>query len=157
MLTIDTKPRLAPGECATGLPKFVRGQTTAFDNVLEGADGDWLAAVHGNDDLPPVGMAPFLVAAALAQACEAMRPENPDDIIHSRSAEYMLERKKPFPMCSLRSLTCLQVQVLPRQWMVGPSSHSRLWLEETPTGASSAVNGRASRRRKLPARTGQPL
>jgi hypothetical protein len=60
-------------------------------------------------------------------------------------------------MCSLRSLTCLQVQVLPRQGMVGPSSHSRLWLGETATGASSAVNRWASRWRKLPARTGQPL
>jgi hypothetical protein len=69
-------------------------------------------------------------------------------------------RSKPVApplLCSLRSLTCLQVQVLPRQWMVGPSSHSRPWLGETPTGASSAVNGRASRWRKLPARTGQPL
>jgi len=61
------------------------------------------------------------------------------------------------PRCSLRSLTCLQVQVLPPQWMVGPSSHSRPRLGETPTGASSAVNGLASRRRELPARTGQPL
>ena len=43
-------------------------------------------------------------------------------------------------MCSLRSLTCLQVEILPRQWMVGPSSHSRPWLGETPAGASSAVN-----------------
>ena len=31
------------------------------------------------------------------------------------------------------------------QWMVGPSSHSRPRVGETPTGASSAVNGRASR------------
>jgi len=30
--------------------------------------------------------------------------------------------------------------------VVGPSSDSRLWLEETPVGASSAVNGRACRR-----------
>ena len=48
-------------------------------------------------------------------------------------------------MCSLRSLTCLQVQVLPRQWMVGPSSHSRPRTGETPTGASSAVNDRQRR------------
>ena len=74
VLTIDTKPSLASGECATGLPKFVRSQTTAFDNALEGADGDWLAAVHGNDGLPPTGMAPFLVAAVLAHAREAMHP-----------------------------------------------------------------------------------
>jgi hypothetical protein len=33
---------------------------------------------------------------------------------------------KQILMCSLRSLTCLQVQVLPRQGMVGPSSGSRL-------------------------------
>ena len=65
--------------------------------------------------------------------------------------------KNQIPMCSLQTLTCLQVQILPRQWMVGPSSNSRLWLGETPAGASSAVNGRASRWRKLPARTGQPL
>ena len=60
------------------------------------------------------------------------------------------------PKCSLRSLTCLQVQVLPRQWMVGPSSYSRPRLGETPVGASSAVKGRACRWRKLPAGTGQP-
>ena len=43
-------------------------------------------------------------------------------------------------MCSLQTGTYLQVQVLPRQWMVGPSSDSRLRLGETPAGASSAVN-----------------
>ena len=52
------------------------------------------------------------------------------------------------PMCSLRSLTCLQVKVLPRQGMVGPSSDSRPWPGETLVGASSAVNGRACRRRR---------
>ena len=51
-------------------------------------------------------------------------------------------------MCSLQSLTCLQVQVLPRQGMVGPSSDSRPWSGETLAGASSAVNGRACRRRR---------
>jgi hypothetical protein len=76
---------------------------------------------------------------------------------HPRRAPYMRVRKKQISMCSLQSLTCSQVQVLPRQWMVGPSSDSRLWLGETPARASSAVNGRASRWRKLPARTGQPL
>jgi hypothetical protein len=64
-----------------GLPKVVRSQAAAFDDALEGADRDRLAAVLGNDDLPPVGMAPFLVATALAHAREAMLPENPDDII----------------------------------------------------------------------------
>ena len=34
--------------------------------------------------------------------------------------------KKQIPMCSLQPWTCSQVQVLPRQWMVGPSSDSRL-------------------------------
>jgi hypothetical protein len=56
--------------------------------------------------------------------------------------------KNQIPMCSLRSLTCLQVQVLPRQGMVGPSSDSRPWPGETLAGASSAVNGRACRRRR---------
>ena len=75
----------------------------------------------------------------------------------TRVAQSTRGAQKQIPMCSLQPLTCLQVQVLPRQWMVGPSSHSRPWLGETPTGASSAVNGRASQWRKLPARTGQPL
>ena len=56
--------------------------------------------------------------------------------------------KTQIPMCSLRSLTCLQVKVLPRQGMVGPSSHSRPWLGETLAGASSAVNGRACQWRR---------
>ena len=54
--------------------------------------------------------------------------------------------KKQFLMCSLQQLTCSQVQVLPRQWMVGPSSDSRPRRGETLAGASSAVNGRACRR-----------
>ena len=54
--------------------------------------------------------------------------------------------KNQIPMCSLQPLPCSQVQVLPRQWMVGPSSDSRLRLGETPVGASSAVNGRACQR-----------
>jgi len=54
--------------------------------------------------------------------------------------------RKQIPMCSLRALTYLQVQDLPRQGMVGPSSDSRPWLGETRIGASSAVNGRACQR-----------
>src|SRR6266566_2848703 len=56
--------------------------------------------------------------------------------------------KKQIPMCSLQPLTCLQVQALPRQGMVGPSSDSRPWPGENLVGASSAVNGRACRRRR---------
>src|ERR1017187_4239113 len=56
--------------------------------------------------------------------------------------------QKQIPMCSLQPLTYLQVQVLPRQGMVGPSSDSRLRLGETPAGASSAVDGRACQRRQ---------
>jgi hypothetical protein len=48
--------------------------------------------------------------------------------IHPRKAQYMRGRKKQIPMCSLQSLTCSQVLVLPRQWMVEPSSDSKLWL-----------------------------
>ena len=52
--------------------------------------------------------------------------------IHPRNAPYERTREKRFPMCNLWSLTCLQVQVLPRQWMVGPSSHSRPWFGGDP-------------------------
>ena len=54
--------------------------------------------------------------------------------------------KNQIPMCSLQPWACSQVKVLPRQWMVGPSSNSRLRPGETLAGASSAVNGRACRR-----------
>ena len=68
-------------DCMTGLPEVVRGQSAAFDDALEGAEGERLAAVLGDDDLPTAGMAPLLVAAALRHAGEAMLPENPDDLI----------------------------------------------------------------------------
>jgi hypothetical protein len=45
-------------------------------------------------------------------------------------------------MCSLQLWTCSQLKVLPRQWVVGPSSDSRLRRGETLAGASSAVTGR---------------
>ncbi len=51
--------------------------------------------------------------------------------------------KKRFLMCSLQPWTCLRVEVLPRQWVVGPSSNSRLRRGETLAGASSAANARA--------------
>ena len=75
-------------------------------------------------------------------------PAGPDAFIQflEHGQHGLLETR--FPVCSLQSLTCLQVQVLPRQWMVGPSSDSRPWLGETLVGASSAVNGRACRRRR---------
>ena len=78
-------------DCATGLSEVVRGQSAAFDDALEGADGDRLAAVHGNNDLPSVGMAPFLMATALAHAPKAMLPENPDDIIGVTNWEAMTQ------------------------------------------------------------------
>jgi hypothetical protein len=48
-------------------------------------------------------------------------------------------------MCSLRALTWLQVQVLPRQGMAGPSSDNRLRLGETRAGRSPAADGRQRR------------
>ena len=65
---------------------------------------------------------------------------------HPRSVQYMRARKKQIPMCSLQPWTCSQVKVLPRQWVVGPSSDSRLRRGKTLAGARSAVNGRACRR-----------
>ncbi len=79
--------------CATGLPEVVRGQSAALDDALEGADRDRLASVHGHDDPPPVGMAPFLVTTALAHTREAMLPENPDDIIGVTAWEALTQGK----------------------------------------------------------------
>ena len=58
-------------------------------------------------------------------------------------------------MCSLQPWTCSQVKVLPRQWVVGPSSDSRLRRGETPAGASSAVNSRQRREGETDSPQGQ--
>jgi hypothetical protein len=59
-----------------------------------------------------------------------------------RSGKYRRATQKQFPMCCLRPSTCLQVQVLPRQRVVGPSSNSRLRLGETPAGGKLTAQRR---------------
>jgi hypothetical protein len=88
----------------------------------------------------------LLAPLALLHAGEA--PGRPN-LVFTRAALSTCGGQKQIPMCSLQPLTCLQVQVLPRQWMVGPSRDSRLRLGETLAGASSAVNGRVCRRSRV--------
>jgi hypothetical protein len=57
----------------------------------------------------------------------------------------MRERKKQTPMCSLRALTYLQVPDLPRQWMVGPSSDSRLTKQRRESEANGPQGQRPAR------------
>ena len=107
---------------------------------------------------PPLGVTPKLIESrqelsvyTLGQVWQhrAAMNESENQFFLTRAASSTSGRaKNQIPMCSLRSLTCLQVQVLPRQGMVGPSSDSRPWPGETLAGASSAVNGRACRRRR---------
>ena len=143
VLTIDTNPPPALTRCATKSPPGLR--TSCLNASPKGRDHP---RKRQDSNLFPY----------TSCQCRSMFRETRNAILlHPRSAQYMRARKKQFPMCSLQSLTCLQVQVLPRQGMVGPSSDSRLRLGETLAGASSAVNGRACRWRKPPAGTGQPL
>ena len=50
-----------------------------------------------------------------------------------------------FPMCSLWARTYLQVEVLPRQWMVGPSSDSRLTKPRRESEANGPPGQRPAR------------
>lgn len=43
--------------------KVINAEATAVDNALKGADWNGLIAMHRNNDLPAVGMSPFLVTA----------------------------------------------------------------------------------------------
>jgi hypothetical protein len=54
--------------------------------------------------------------------------------------------KKQFPMCSLRALTYLQVQDLPRQGMVGPRSDNPQRREGETNGPQGQRPARVSRR-----------
>ena len=56
----------------TWLPKIVRAQSASLDDALERADGDGSVAVHGHNDLPAIGVTPFLVAAFLADHRKAV-------------------------------------------------------------------------------------
>jgi hypothetical protein len=42
---------------------------------------------------------------------------NHPSLTHPRNAQYERGREKQIPVCSLRALTYLQVEDLPRQWM----------------------------------------
>ena len=56
------------------LAKLLHAQPAALDNALQRADGNELGAVHCHDDLPPIGMPPFLMAPGLPGQREAMPP-----------------------------------------------------------------------------------
>ena len=63
------------------LTEVVHAQSAALDDAFEGANRDRFASVHGHDDLPAVGMTPFLMAAFLAYLREAIPPENSNHIL----------------------------------------------------------------------------
>ena len=59
------------GQNASCSSKLVGTQSTSLDDALKGADWDRLAAVHGDNYLSTVWMAPFLMTAFLAHLAEA--------------------------------------------------------------------------------------
>jgi hypothetical protein len=63
-----------------GLAKVRRVERGAFDDALEGANGNRFVAMEGNDDLAAGRVAPFLVAALLAHQHEPVEAENPNDL-----------------------------------------------------------------------------
>jgi hypothetical protein len=54
------------------LSKIILSQATAFDDAFQRADGNRFIAMHGNNDLPSIFMAPFLMTARLGDANKTM-------------------------------------------------------------------------------------
>jgi hypothetical protein len=79
--------RFAPLPIAASRPVALGGTvaTVGFPDIgLQGfqrANRNWFAAVHGHDYLPPVFVPPFLVAARLGDAHEAVPAQNFDHFI----------------------------------------------------------------------------
>jgi len=69
------------------LPECVHAQTASLDYALQCAYGDGFAAVHGQNHLPAVGVAPFLMAAFLADHDKSMAVQNPNDIFGAANWE----------------------------------------------------------------------
>jgi len=57
-------------------PELVHGQPAAFDDALERAVRDRLAAMLRHNDLPSVGMTPFLMALALSDQHKAVSSQH---------------------------------------------------------------------------------
>ena len=54
------------------LSKVVHAQSASLNDALKRADWDRFVAVHGDDYLPTVRVAPFLMAALLTDLAKAM-------------------------------------------------------------------------------------
>ena len=61
------------------LAEFFHIDAAAFDDAFQRAEGDGFAAVHGDDDLMPIGVPPFLMAALLRDQGKAVAAENAGD------------------------------------------------------------------------------
>jgi hypothetical protein len=103
---------------------------TIADAVAEFADAvlgrfkkdkeQFIAVVEGKDTRDPLGPFAGRRMSAVDQAYRYAINFPCDWIIVTSMRETRLQYeracKKQIPMCSLRSLTCLQAQILPRQW-----------------------------------------
>ena len=104
----------------------------------------------GNQGNQHLGVMLGIPEGQVVAACDPVRAKREAAQRRVESA-YTEERGKTFQgcaaycltlvLCSLQSLTCLQVQDRPRQGMVGPRSDSSPCLGETLVGPSSAVSG----------------
>ncbi len=63
------------------LPEIIHPQPASFNDALECADGDRFVSVPGHDNLPTIGMTPFLVAAFLADHPKAVFAENSNNFL----------------------------------------------------------------------------
>src|SRR5207237_3386847 len=69
------------------LPKLVGTQSTSLDDAFERADRDRFVAVHGDNYLPAVRMAPFLMTAFLAHLAEALFAQDSNDVFTAANGQ----------------------------------------------------------------------
>jgi hypothetical protein len=72
---------LAAFDMGSRLSEIIRVQPASINDALECAYGKGLIAVHGHDNLPTVGMTPFLVAALLADHAKAVAAQDEDNVL----------------------------------------------------------------------------
>jgi hypothetical protein len=62
------------------LTKIINVNLASLDDAFQSPDWNRLAAVHGHNDLSPVSMFPFLMAASLTNGKKTVRAQNFDNV-----------------------------------------------------------------------------
>lgn len=87
-----------PTALVTLSAKIFHVQATAFNDAFQRADRDGFVSVHGDNDLPAVLMAPFLVTAGLSNELKAVLAQNLDDFLRVANWKRRLTTRQARPV-----------------------------------------------------------